>query len=248
MIKKTSEALLESKKTIALTGAGISVESGIPPFRGKGGLWERYDPYEYGHVESFLRDPDKAWIMLKELLDTVVRATPNPAHLALAELEGKGLLEGIITQNVDSLHQAAGTRKVIELHGNNRRLICMKCKKSYPIEHYLEGVPPKCECDFALRPNVVLFGEQLPQEAVSESLRLSKECDLMLVIGTSAMVSPASYIPVTAKEGGAKIIEINPEETVLSSYCDWTIKGKAGEILPKIVEEIRGSGPDHDHL
>ena len=203
-------------------------------------MWEKYDPYEYGNVESFIRDPEKVWIMLKELLDSVAHATPNTAHRALAELEELGYLKGVITQNVDNLHQAAGNRNVIGLHGNNRRLICMKCGKSFPIEHYLKEVPPRCECSYALRPDVVLFGEQLPQEAVSESFRLSKECDLMLVIGTSAMVSPASYMPVIARGSGAKIIEINPEETVLTPSCDWTIKGRAGDILPSLVKEIRG--------
>lgn len=240
LIAKIAEAMLKSKKAVALTGAGISVESGIPPFRGKKGLWAKYDPEEYAHVQAFLRDPNRVWGMLKELLDTVLLAKPHSAHFALAELEKLGYLTGIITQNVDSLHQAAGSKNVIELHGNNQNLYCMQCGKTYPVNLYQKKMPPECECGFVLRPDVVLFGEQIPKKALHDSYKLTMECDLMMVVGTSALVSPASEMPIIAKEGGAKVIEVNTEETFLTSLVShWMIKGKAGEILPKILLELK---------
>lgn len=240
MIKKTANAILNSKITIALTGAGISVGSGIPPFRGKGGLWEKYDPDEYAHVEAFKKNPQKVWIMLKEMIDTIRAAKPNAAHFALATLEDLGHIEGIITGNVDYLHQTAGSKNVLELHGNNRNLICMKCGRNYPIERYLKEIPPKCECGYPLRPEVVLFGEPLPSQTLFGSYALAKDCDLMLVIGTSAVVSPMSHMPLIAKENGAKVIEINLEETFLTNFIsDWMIKGVAEDILPKIVKMVK---------
>ncbi len=240
LIKETAKAISDSKKTITLTGAGISVASGIPPFRGKGGLWEKYNPEEYASVTAFLEDPKKVWVMLKEMIDTILPAKPNPAHIALFELEEMGLLSGIITGNVDSLHQAAGSKNVWELHGSNRCLICMKCNRSYPIEKYQKEMPPRCQCGFALRPDVVLFGEQLPQDTLFGSYALAKECDLMLVAGTSSVVSPMSHMPFYTKENHGNVIEVNLEETYLSrSISDWIITGKVEEILPKIVEEVK---------
>lgn len=240
LIAVAAEEIKKSRIAVALTGAGISVGSGIPPFRGKGGLWSKYDPDEYAHVEAFKRNPNKVWKMLKEMIDTIRVAKPNRAHFALPELEEMGRLEGIITGNVDSLHQAAGSKKVLELHGNNRCLICMKCGKKYPIKRYLEQMPPKCECGYALRPDVVLFGEPLPSQTLFGSYALAKDCELMLVIGTSALVSPMSHMPVIAKESGAKVLEINLEETFLTSFIsDWIIKGVAEDILPKIAREVK---------
>jgi NAD-dependent deacetylase len=240
LIRKTAEAVLGSERTVALTGAGISVGSGIPPFRGTGGLWEKYNPDEYAHIESFKRNPKKVWIMLSEMIDTIRVAKPNAAHFSLAKLEEMGLLEGIITGNVDFLHQAAGSKNVFELHGNNRSLICMKCQKSYPVERYLENMPPRCDCGYPLRPDVVLFGEQLPEKALSGSYALARACDLMLVVGTSAVVSPMSHMPIVAKESGAKVLEINLERTFLSDFLsDWIIMGVAEDILPKIVEDVK---------
>ena len=239
LIKKATEAISESDSCVALTGAGISVGSGIPPFRGEGGLWEKYDPEEYANVQSFRENPAKVWVMLKEMVDTITVAVPNPAHFALAELERMGKMDGIITGNVDSLHQAAGSNNVLELHGNNRSLICMKCQKTYPIERYKDKMPPSCECGYTLRPEVVLFGESLPRSALFGSYTLARNCDLLLVVGTSSMVSPMSQIPQAAKENNAMIIEINLEETFLSGCTsDMIIKGKAEDILPKIVSEL----------
>ena len=240
LIARTAQTILESKKTVALTGAGISVASGIPPFRGEGGLWEKYNPDEYAHVLAFESQPEKVWIMLKEMIDTIRPAAPNAAHKALAELEEIGYLEEIITGNVDFLHQAAGSRNVIELHGNNRSLKCMNCKSSYPVERYLEEMPPRCECGNPLRPDVVFFGEPLPEKALFDSFALAKTCKLMLVIGTSSMVSPMSQMPVMAKEAGARIVEINLDESYLTAYIsDWIIRGRVEEVLPRIVKELK---------
>jgi NAD-dependent deacetylase len=216
------------------------VGSDIPPFRGKGGLWEKYNPDEYAHVESFKKNPDKVWVMLKEMIDTIIPAKPNPAHFALAELEEMGKLAGIITGNVDYLHQAAGSKVVLELHGNNKRLICMRCQKTYSIERYRDEIPPKCDCGYILRPDVVLFGESLPEPVLYKSYELARSCDIMLVLGTSAVVSPMSHMPLAAKENNAEVIEINLEETFLTGFVsNMIIEGKVEVILPKIVVEIK---------
>lgn len=240
LINRIANAILKSDRTVALTGAGISVASGIPPFRGKGGLWSKYDPDEYAHVLAFKRNPEKVWIMLKEMIDTILPAKPNAAHIALAKMEDMGYLEGIITGNVDSLHQAAGSKNVVEMHGNNRNLICMDCGNIYNIKLYLTKIPPKCECGNPLRPDVVFFGEQIPPEALVKSFELAENCDMMMVIGTSAIISPMSNMPIAAKKQGAKVLEINTEESNLSGFIpDWTIKGKAEDILPKIVFNLK---------
>jgi len=240
LINRVANAILKSNRIVALTGAGISVASGIPPFRGKGGLWSKYDPDEYAHILAFKRNPEKVWIMLKEMIDTILPAKPNAAHIALMELEVMGHLEGIITGNVDSLHQAAGSKNVVELHGNNRNLICMDCGNIYDIKIYHKKVPPKCECGNPLRPDVVFFGEQIPPEALIKSFELAENCDMMMVIGTSAIVSPMSNMPIAAKEHGANVIEINTEKNNMSGFIpDWTIKGKAEKILPKIISNLK---------
>ena len=191
-------------------------------------------------MESFKKNPDKVWVMLKEMIDTILPAKPNPAHIALAELEKMGKLAGIITGNVDYLHQAAGSKVVLELHGNNKSLFCMRCQKTYPIEKYKDEMPPKCDCGYALRPDVVLFGEPLPESVLNKSYELARSCDVMLILGTSAVVSPMSHIPLAAKENSAQIIEINLEETFLTSFVsNMIIEGKVEDILPKIVVEIK---------
>jgi NAD-dependent deacetylase len=178
--------------------------------------------------------------MLKEMIDTILPAKPNPAHLALAELEKMGKLAGIITGNVDYLHQAAGSKVVLELHGNNKNLICMKCQKTYPIDRYKDEMPPKCDCGYTLRPDVVLFGESLREPVLRKTYELARTCDVMLVLGTSAVVSPMSHMPLAAKENNAVIIEINLEKTFLTSFVsNVIIEGKVEDILPKIVTEIK---------
>ncbi len=241
LIKKTARDLAKSKKVIALTGAGVSVESGIPPFRGKGGIWEKIDPMEFAHIDSFMRDPAKVWdILIREMKDVVEKARPNDAHIGLARLEELGILSAIITQNVDGLHQLAGNTDVIEFHGTFALQRCLKCaKKIETAKVSLDEIPPKCECGGILRPDCVFFGEMIPPQHLFRSSKISRECEIMLVVGTSAVVYPASNIPGDAKKSGAKIIEINPENTPLTgSISDYIIKGNAGKVIKEIVSEV----------
>ncbi|RPJ11122.1 MAG: NAD-dependent deacylase [Desulfobacteraceae bacterium] len=241
LIKKTAKDLAVSSKVVALTGAGVSVESGIPPFRGKGGLWEKIDPMEFAHIDAFMRNPAKVWnILIREMKDIVDKARPNDAHIGLARLEKLGILSSIITQNVDGLHQMAGNSDVIEFHGNFAWQKCLACERK--IETFrvsLDEIPPRCSCGGILRPDCVFFGEMIPPEELMRSRKASYECDVMLVIGTSALVQPAAYMPVIAKESGALVIEINPESTPLTgSISDYLIKGNAGKIVKEIVTEV----------
>ncbi len=237
------EAAKEIKKAgfvVALTGAGISTESGIPDFRSKDGLWSKYDINEYGYLDSFLRDPGKVWKMIAEMISNFSHAKPNEAHYALAEMEKMGILKGVITQNIDNLHQEAGSKNVIELHGNYRSLTCMKCRKKHSIENIeLSKLPPLCSCGGIIKPDIVFFGEMLPKDALIRAFDLTNKCDVMLVIGTSCAVSPAAELPLIAKQNGAKIIEINMEESMISHIVDYTLRGKAGEILPALLKEIK---------
>ena len=227
-------------RVVALTGAGISVESGIPSFRGAGGLWDRYDPMEYAHIQAFRRQPAKVWQLLTELDATITRARPNPAHYALAELEARGFLVGIITQNIDNLHQAAGSQRVVEYHGNALRFVCDTCRGHHPRESLdFSQPPPYCLCGGLIRPDVVFFGEAIPAAAQTEAEDLAQHCDLMLVIGTSGEVAPASYIPHIAKEWNARIAESNLEPTRLTqSLTDHFLKGSAGKLLPLVLKEL----------
>lgn len=232
--------IISFRYVVALTGAGISVESGIPAFRGSQGLWSKYDPMEFGHIDTFISSPHKVWNVMKEFGTIFDRAKPNPAHNALAELEKLGYLKCIVTQNVDNLHQDAGSKVVIEYHGNARRLICLSCGKKYRrSEISLNVLPPTCICSGILKPDVVFFGEPIPKDARMEAERQARICDLMLVIGTSALVVPASYLPIMAKENGATLIEINPEETSLTrTIADYSIRKSATVVLPSIVKAI----------
>jgi NAD-dependent deacetylase len=242
LIQRITGDIVASRKTIALTGAGISVESGIPDFRSAGGLWSKYDPEEYAHISAFRSNPAKVWQMIKDMMDLVLGAEPNPAHIALGELEEMGLLQVVITQNVDGLHQRGGSKEVIEFHGSNQWLVCLGC--GYRQEAAclsLEDIPPRCpQCSSILKPDVVFFGEPIPWEAQNRSFEEAKTCDLVLVIGTSALVYPAAGIPPLAKQSGAKVVEINMEPTPLTGFVsDYLIQGSAGIILPQIVEEVR---------
>jgi len=242
LIRQTAQAIQQSKKVVALTGAGISVESGIPDFRGAGGLWEKFDPMEYATIEAFVANPKKVWGMLKEMGSLVENAKPNAAHTVLAELEGIGHLRSVITQNIDNLHQAAGSRRVIEFHGNSSKLVCLDCGRFHDREEVtLESLPPRCACKGVLKPNVVFFGEAIPWGAHLEARQEAEGCDIMLVVGTSAVVSPACDIPVIAKRAGATVVEINLEETQLTRHIsDWILKGSASVVLSQILGEIKG--------
>ena len=229
-------------RCVALTGAGISVPSGIPAFRGSQGLWDKYDPFIYAEIGNFRRHPEKAWEMLGEMFRVIEKAAPNPAHRALAELEDRGLLKAVITQNVDSLHQAAGSRRVIEFHGSNRDLLCLNCGRreaDAALADFSE-MPPRCpDCGSVLKPDVVFFGEAIPPKALDEATRLSREADLMLVIGTSANVYPAAEMPLLTRQSGGRVVEINLEKTPLTGpVAELTLFAPADEILPAIAARL----------
>lgn len=239
--QELAEIIKGSKKALALTGAGISVESGIPDFRSKGGLWERFDPWEYATIHAFERNPAKVWVMLKEMDRLLIRARPNPAHYALAELEAKGHLMGVITQNVDNLHQAAGSQKVIEYHGNAHRFVCVKCRGHWPREALdFSQTPLYCYCGGLIKPDVVFFGESIPEAAMFAANAWAINCDLMLIIGTSGEIAPANILPEVAKNNDAIIVENNLTHTRLSRYLsDYFLRGPAGELWPKVLQHLQ---------
>jgi NAD-dependent deacetylase len=234
---EVAELLLTLKNCVVLTGAGISAESGIPTFRSKDGLWEKYDPMVYASIEVFRRDPSKYWQIRGDFIRNYDTYTPNAAHRALVELEQMGIVRRVITQNIDGLHRKAGSRKVIEIHGSLREIICQRCGRNYLAPNIPEGNPPHCECGGVLKPNTVLFGEQLPPEALEVAIRESSTCRVMLVIGTSAVVYPAARLPVVAKQHGAIIVEINIERA--SPDADHFVLEKAGTAMARILEAIK---------
>jgi NAD-dependent deacetylase len=241
LIEQTAFACARTQRGIALTGAGISIESGIPPFRGKGGLWEKIDPMKYAHIDALENNPAEVWQMLfLGIADLLTKAVPNEGHKGLQQLEQMGVLQTIITQNVDGLHQAAGSSDVIEFHGTHAKLRCMSCDMRYPWDAVsLETVPPRCKCTGMLRPDVVMFGEPIDMNLLHRSQKLAADCELMLVIGTSATVEPAAYLPVIARHSGAFVIEINPEPTALTHrICNVSLLGPAGEIMQRLVEKV----------
>lgn len=240
LILRAARDIAGSKRAVALTGAGISVESGMPPFRGKGGMWEKIDP-EMAEIGMLMRDPAKVWqVLLKEMKIVIDRISPNDGHIGLARLEKMGFLKTVITQNVDGLHQMAGNNDVIEFHGNFAWYSCLSCnKRSENSKIDISLLPPKCDCGGIYRPECVFFGEAIPRHHLLRSRQLAAQCDLMLVIGTSAEVQPAAGMPVIAKQNGAKVIEINMERTQLTwNVSDYFIQGKAGEIMKRIVAEV----------
>jgi len=241
-ITQLAQDIVGAKKTVALSGAGMSVESGIASFRGKGGLWEKYNPEEYGHISTHRNAPEKAWIMLSEMHREISKAVPNRGHHALAELEQMGLLSCIITQNVDGLHHVAGNREIVEFHGNLLTISCMDCGHQVPSrEIALDKIPPRCaKCRGPVKPDAVFFGEAIPYDALTRANQESRACSLMLVIGTSALVYPAASMPEVAKRAGAKVVEINPAETPLTGHLsNYLVKGPSGEVLEKAVARIK---------
>jgi len=236
-IREAARILAERGNVVVLTGAGISVESGIPSFRGSQGMWAKYDPMEYATLHAFMQSPRKVWEMLAEMVSVCGGAKPNAAHRGLAALEEMGVARAVITQNVDGLHQAAGSRRVIEYHGNLDELICVSCWKRYPTrDRWTPGSVPLCDCGEILKPNVVLFGEPIPWLAQEQAEEEARTCGVLLVIGTSAQVSPACDIPRIAKESGAAVVEINPEPTPLTaSVTDIHLRGTASGVIGAMV-------------
>jgi NAD-dependent deacetylase len=239
-LSRVAEVIKEKGYVVGFTGAGISVEAGIPAFRGGQGLWEKYDPMEYAHIQAFRTNPAKVWTMLREMSRVIFDAEPSPAHRALNDLEKKGYLKSVITQNVDGLHQVAGNVDVIEYHGNHRWLMCMDCgKKAALAPGVISAMPyPVCDkCNTPLKPAVVFFGEGIPVMEMTRADAEAGRCGVLLIIGTSGVVYPAAEIPYAAKSKGAAIVEINMEPTPFtSSVTDYFLEGNASGILPKIVE------------
>ncbi len=231
------------RNAVALTGAGVSVESGIPDFRSDCGLWRRFDPMEYGTLECFLHDPAKAWELYRELGATLQGKEPNPAHIALADMERRGDLKGVLTQNIDGLHQAAGSRMVVELHGTHSSLHCLGCGHVEPFSTaFLQPGPvPTCPaCGQALKPNVVLFGEPVREAAMARTLM--ERCGTMLVIGTSAEVVPACLYPEEVLQSGGSILEFNVEATVRTHSGlgpnGVLVQGPVGRMLPLFLKQL----------
>jgi NAD-dependent deacetylase len=243
-LDEAARLMARSRHTIALTGAGISVDSNIPAFRGAQGLWDRYDPMEYAHIGAFRANPERVWGMLRELGAIIEGSEPNAGHHALCRLEAMGRLHAVITQNVDGLHRRAGSRRVIEFHGSGDRLVCLAGHGPFErSETVIEATPPTCGvCGTVLKPDVVFYGEPIPQHAVLAAQKEVRRADLVLVLGTSAEVAPASDIPAAAKDRGASVIEINLEPTRLTgSVTDVSLLGSTTTILPKLVDILERS-------
>jgi NAD-dependent deacetylase len=242
-----ADLILRAQRPVALTGAGISTPSGIPDFRSPGkGLWERFNPMEVASLSAFRTQPEKFYVWIRPLLRTILEAVPNAAHTALADLEKKGRLAGVITQNIDGLHQRAGSERVIEVHGNMRMATCVLCFRRFATEPYIAallqtGEIPRCSfCGCILKPDVVLFEEQLPAAAMHEAESLVSETDLLIVVGSSLDVMPASMLPVRGLNHGAGLIILNNEPTYLDERADVIIRQDVAEILPLVTSEVQG--------
>jgi NAD-dependent deacetylase len=231
------EALRQAERVVALTGSGISAESGVPTFReAQTGLWARYDPQRLATPEAFDRDPHLVWEWYEWRRNLVSEALPNPGHRALAELERRVPEFSLITQNVDGLHQRAGSRDVVELHGNILRSRCSREGVIVEPEDRDDAVPPRCpRCGALLRPDVVWFGEMLPAGALEAASEAARGCELFLSVGTSSLVYPAAALGYVALESGATLVEINAGETPLSRQADHVLRGRAGELLPELL-------------
>ena len=240
-IAEAARVLAHSNNVVVFTGAGISSESGIPTFRGKDGLWENYRAEELATPYAFAQNPKKVWEWYDWRRQLIHKSEPNPAHKVIVEMESYFSKFCVITQNVDGLHKKAGNQNVIELHGNIWRAKCPKEERKFEFtEVPLKVIPPRCQCGSIIRPDVVWFGEAMPEEEVGKAFSLAEDCDVMLVVGTSALVQPAASLPFAAKASRAQIIEINLAPTSVSAIADVLPFGKAGEIMPEIWHKLRG--------
>jgi NAD-dependent deacetylase len=245
IFKAIASDIKNTQHIVAFTGAGISAESGIPTYRGEGGLWTKYDPNLYAHIGYFRQNPSYYWNFFKEVRYPMLKTVkPNKAHLALAELEALGHLKTVITQNIDGLHQEAGSSSVIELHGTTHKIFCMDCSEDYTMDEVVskleKQIPPLCsKCNGILRPAVVFFGEMLHPHTIDHSYREAEKSDFLLAVGSSLVVYPAADIPLRAKQTGAKLAIINKDSTPLDSVADYVINDAAGKVLPIIVESLR---------
>lgn len=246
-IARAAEALAGARHAIALTGAGMSVESGIPPFRGPGGLWTKHGEPPMNGFERFLADPKRAWQErleprgpMRELWKALAAARPNPGHEALAELERLGVLKALITQNVDDLHRQAGTARLLEIHGNATLVRCLECVARFPRDRIsLTTLPPRCpRCDGLLKSDTVSFGEPIPPDVLRGCQEEAAQADCVIVAGTSATVYPAAHFPIAVHEAGGMLIEVNPYPCELTVLCAVSLRAESGLALPRLVERV----------
>jgi NAD-dependent deacetylase len=237
------DRLKNARRVAVLTGAGVSAESGVPTFRGEEGLWKKFKPEELASMEAFMANPNLVWEWYAERKRIVNEKFPNPGHLALAEMESIFPEFTLITQNVDGFHRRAGSRNVLELHGNILFSRCVRCGAKTDGDPSADGSRiPLCPCGGVMRPDVVWFGEQLPQDALHRAAEAARRCDVFLSVGTSAVVHPAASLPNLARQSGAFVVEINIERTGLSEIADECIAGKSGMVLPALVERLKTEG------
>jgi NAD-dependent deacetylase len=239
-----ADLISERRPCVVLTGAGVSTESGIPDFRSPGGLWAEFDPLEYGSIEAFRRDPVKVWSVYRPRVKMLTEAEPNPAHRALAELERLGFVRAVVTQNIDLLHERAGSREVVEVHGSIRTSSCPGCGSSYRLEQVIEllesSEAPACPaCGEVLKPDVVFFGELLPAEAIDRALQLAREAALLLVVGSALEVYPVAGLPLETLGAGGELAIVNRGPTPFDAQAALRIGESAGEVLPAVVDSLR---------
>jgi NAD-dependent deacetylase len=240
MFDSLARQIKDAQKIVFVTGAGISQESGIPTFRGKEGLWRKYDPMQLATIDAFYENPQLVWEWYEERRKNILAAKPNAGHYAIAELaKYKDVI--VLTQNIDGLHQRSGSRNVLELHGSIIRIKCTVCDFKDNITTDFEELPPKCKCGNILRPDVVWFGEGLPQDVWGEAITHAQTCDMMIIAGTSLVVSPANTLPLYAKQNGATLIEVNPQKTVMSSEMDLSIRETSANALPKLLSLVQST-------
>jgi len=234
MFDTVVQKLKDSRKIVFVTGAGISQESGIPTFRGKDGYWRRYDPMKLASIDAFYDDPKLVWEWYEDRRKNILDVKPNEGHFAISQMEEfKDVV--VLTQNIDGLHQRSGSTNVLELHGSIIRIKCTVCDFIDNITENFESLPPKCKCGSMLRPDVVWFGEPLPQNIWQSAIKEASICDVMIIVGTSLVVSPANTLPVYAKQNGAILIEVNPEKTVMSNDMTLSIQATSVGVLPKML-------------
>ena len=243
-LEQLSKWVDESKNIVVFTGAGVSAESGIPTYRGQGGYWDKYDPDKYANINYFYKDPSYYWNFFKDVRSPVLKAAkPNLAHKSIALLEKLGKIKSVITQNIDGLHREAGSKNIIELHGNTRTFSCLKCKTEYNMDEVddllKKTLPPKCnKCGSLIRPEVVFFGESLDSMVLFRAEKDSSEADLFIAAGSSLVVQPAASLPLIAKNNGAKLVIVNIDPTPLDSSADLVINISVSKVFSKIVNGI----------
>ena len=234
MFDSIKDHIKNYEKIVFVTGAGISQESGIPTFRGNDGLWRNHDAMKLATIDAFYDNPKLVWEWYNERRKNIFQAQPNPGHKAIAELE-KYAQVAVLTQNIDGLHQKSGSSKVLELHGSIVKIKCSVCSYKEEIMAEISNLPPLCRCGNTLRPDVVWFGEPLPQDVWQSAIDFASQCDLMIIAGTSLVVSPANTLPLYARQNNATLIEINPEDTEMSEEMNEIIRKTGAETLPKLV-------------